>query len=151
MTLLDIERSLKVTDIGASHIQNCKKLNSLDIFRTNISIEGKAELLKKLENLEELPRGDFLCEAVEQIFETDPDFVERLIFKLESINPFNSYFRKRLKIRGFWASEEYFFHSSDQMELVAKLCPEIEKMLFMFNIQEAVFRDLLAFNNLKVK
>ena len=92
MTLLDIERSLKVTDIGASHIQNCKKLKSLDIFRTNISIEGKAELLKKLENLEELPRGDFLCEAVEQIFETDPDFVERSIFKLESINPLSIQF-----------------------------------------------------------
>jgi len=133
LTLLDIERSLKVTDIGASHIQKCRKLKSLDIFRTNISLEGRAELLVNLDNLEDLPRGDFLCEAVEHIFETNPDFVKR----------------KKLKLKGFWASEEYFFHSSDQIDLVARLCPKIEKMLFMFNNQEAVFRDIVAFNNLK--
>ena len=87
LTLLDIERSLKVTDIGASHIQKCRKLKSLDIFRTNISIEGRAELLVNLDNLEDLPRGDFLCEAVEHIFETNPDFVKRFI-KFEMIDQF---------------------------------------------------------------
>ena len=34
--------------------------------------------------------------------------------------------------RNFWASEIYFFHSLDQMRLVAEMCPKIAKMLFMF-------------------
>ena len=56
----------------------------------------------------------------------------------------------KLKIKGFWASEDYFFHWSDQLELVARVCPDIQKMLFMFRNDEALFRDIVAFNNLKV-
>ena len=37
-----------------------------------------------------------------------------------------------LKIQEFWASEEYFFHSEEQMDLVSKYCPDIKQMLFMF-------------------
>jgi hypothetical protein len=37
-----------------------------------------------------------------------------------------------LTSRNFWASEIYFFHSLDQMRLVAEMCPKIAKMLFMF-------------------
>ena len=132
MKLLDIERSRKVTDLGAEYILKCSKLKSLAIFNTAITSEGKAKLIIGLVNLEELPRGDFLCEAVEYIHDINPQF------------------NSKLKIKGFWASEEYFFHSTDQLELVARLCPDIEKMLFMFNNQEAMFRDLIAFNNLKV-
>ena len=132
LKLLDIERSRKVTDLGAEYILQCSKLKSLAIFNTAITSEGKAKLIIGLVNLEELPRGDFLCEAVEYIHEINPQF------------------NSKLKIKGFWASEEYFFHSTDQLELVARLCPDIEKMLFMFNNQEAMFRDLIAFNNLKV-
>ena len=49
-----------------------------------------------------------------------------------------------MKIRNFWASEVYFFHSSDQMELAAEMCPDIEEMLFMFQSQHTCSLDLLA-------
>ena len=55
-----------------------------------------------------------------------------------------------MKIKGFWASEEYFFHSSEQLAVVGQICPDIETMLFMFNNNEAVFSDLTCFNKLKV-
>ena len=55
-----------------------------------------------------------------------------------------------MKIKGFWASEEYFFHSSEQLAVVGQVCPDIETMLFMFNNNEAVFSDLTCFNKLKV-
>ena len=55
-----------------------------------------------------------------------------------------------MKIKGFWASEEYFFHSSDQLAVVGQVCPDIETMLFMFNNTEAVFSDLTYFTKLKV-
>ena len=35
-----------------------------------------------------------------------------------------------------------------QLELVARVCPKIEKMLFMFSNTEARLRDLIAFNRL---
>ena len=36
------------------------------------------------------------------------------------------------QVQEFWASEEYFFHTEEQMGLVSKYCPEIKQMLFMF-------------------
>ena len=61
-----------------------------------------------------------------------------------------SLFSLNLGIRGFWASEEYYFHSSDQLLLVAKTCPKIETMLFMFKNEEASFQDITAFLCLQV-
>ena len=56
----------------------------------------------------------------------------------------------QLGIRGFWASEEYYFHSSEQLLLVARVCPRVETMLFMFKNEEARFQDLTAFSCLQV-
>lgn len=36
------------------------------------------------------------------------------------------------QVQEFWASEEYFFHTEEQMGLVSKYCPDIKQMLFMF-------------------
>ena len=36
------------------------------------------------------------------------------------------------QVQEFWASEEYFFHTEEQMALVSKYCPDIKQMLFMF-------------------
>ena len=62
-----------------------------------------------------------------------------------------SFFSNKLKLKGFWASEEYFFHSSDQMTVVGRTCPDIETMLFMFNNHESRFSDLTCFSRLKVR
>ena len=37
-------------------------------------------------------------------------------------------------IRNFWASEIYYFHSTEQMKMVAAMCPFIEEVLFMFEV-----------------
>ena len=75
--LLDIERSTKVDDDGLEFILRLEQLRSLDIFHTSLSVESKAEILKTLRKLELLPRGDFLCEALDHLEETDPGFVSR--------------------------------------------------------------------------
>ena len=56
-----------------------------------------------------------------------------------------------MKIKGFWASEEYFFHSSDQLAVLGKVCPDIQTMLFMFNNHEARFSDITCFSALQVR
>ena len=134
LTLLDVERSRKVTDDSVIYILKFTKLKSLGIFHTSLTNVGKADIIFGLNDLEELPRGDFLCDALEDVNESKPSIVART----------------RLKIKGFWASEDYYFHNTEQLDLVAMVCPEIERMLFMFNNQEALFRDIVTFNNLRV-
>ena len=41
----------------------------------------------------------------------------------------------RFGIKNFWASEVYFFHTTEQMQLVSEMCPDIEEMLFMYENQ----------------
>ena len=77
LLLLDIERSTKVDDNGLRFILRFEQLRSLDIFHTSLSVENKAEILKTLRKLELLPRGDFLCEALDHLQETEPSFVSR--------------------------------------------------------------------------
>jgi hypothetical protein len=82
-----------------------------------------------MQNLENLPRGDFLCEALEwvaweEMYEKKP--------------------YPKLKLRNFWASEVYFFHSTDQMKLVSEMCPDIEDMLFMYQDRYTCRLDVLT-------
>ena len=78
LLLLDIERSAKVDDGGLDFLLRFEQLRSLGIFHTSLSVESKAEILKRLRELELLPRGDFLCEALDHLQETDQHFVSRL-------------------------------------------------------------------------
>jgi len=133
LRLLDVERSRQVTDDCVDYILTFSKLVSLAIFNTGLTEKGQVELLEGLPLLTELPRGDFLCDALEWLDETDPERCSRL----------------RLGISEFWASEDYFFHHSEQLHLVSTVCPNIRKMLFMFRNTEAAFRDLLAFTCLQ--
>ena len=77
LLLLDIERCSKVDDEALEFILRFDQLRSLDIFHTSLSVEGKAEILKTLRALEFLPRGDFLCEALDHLQESEPDFISR--------------------------------------------------------------------------
>jgi len=122
-----------VNDESVASILALSQLVSLAIFNTGLTERGQVTLLEGLPLLEELPRGDFLCDALEWLEETDPERCSRL----------------RLGICEFWASEDYFFHHSEQLQLVSTVCPNIRKMLFMFRNTEAAFRDLLAFGCLQ--
>jgi len=51
------------------------------------------------------------------------------------------------KIRNFWSSETYFFHTSEQMSLVEEMCPQITTMLFMF--QDRYTCPLTVLSNFK--
>ena len=74
---LDLERSQKVTDFAVDHILLFINLVTLSIFNTGISNMGQAKLLRGLRMLERLPRGDFLCEALEYLEEEEPEVVEK--------------------------------------------------------------------------
>ena len=68
---------MKVDDQSVEHILCFINLVALGIFKTNISTMGQAELLKGLQKLEVLPRGDFLCDALEYIEEEEPEVAEK--------------------------------------------------------------------------
>ena len=122
---LDIEYSAQVKDASAEYILRLTELEEVGMFRTGMNIAAKAEILVGLKNLQHLRRGDYLCEVL--------DYLEENHYALSL----------RLKIKDFWASEDYYFHSDRQMELVGRCCPEITKMTFMFNSQ--VIKTFLTF------
>ena len=74
-----------------------------------------ARVLTGLKELRHLQRGDFLAEVVEHM---DLNF--------DSL---------KLNIEEFWASEDYYFHTREQMLAVAKWCPKISKAMFMFEAE----------------
>ena len=70
--------------------------------------------------MKHLDRGDFLAEVIEYLHGEN---MEKLVKDVNLM---------KLKVQEFWASEEYFFHTEEQMDLVSKYCPDIKKMLFYF-------------------
>lgn len=77
--------------------------------------ESLARLIMGLPELTSLPRGDFLCDALGWI-----DYLEEMedpVFKLKE----------------FFPSQSYFFHEAWQLELAARMCPLISRMLFIFH------------------
>lgn len=125
---LDIEHSLLVNDECLPLILKFSKLYSLAMSKTKLSTESQAEIIKHLSNICVLPRGDFLCDALEIIDWETPN-------------------HPPLKICNFWASEIYYFHSTEQMILTSKRCPEIQEMLFMF--QDRYTCDIECLANFK--
>ena len=126
--ILDIEHSLMVTDESVSNITKMRNILELNIFACGLSAEGQANLLLGLPQLSNLKRGDFLCDALEWIDWLTEENVQ-------------------LGIREFFSSESYHFHTIDQMMLVAKLCPMIIKMRFMFSKEH--FISFLPLKNFK--
>lgn len=86
-------------------------------------------LLKKLKQLLVLVRGDFLCDALEVLSHECHDLHEDY---------------PKLRLREFWSSEQYFFHDSEQMNLVLHMCPEIRKMMFQFSEDHLESFSILA-------
>lgn len=90
-----------------------------------------------LPQLRHLERGDFLADAIE-LLEEQHQQKKMKGMKIPSI-----------KVQEFWASEEYFFHSEEQMALVSKYCPDIKQMLFMFQKPDCQLSVLASFPNLE--
>jgi len=113
---LDVEHSRNLAESSVPIILQFNNLEELAIAKTNLSPTDCAHILQGLPNIRSLPRGEFLCEALHHWSAT-----------AKSEKPL-----RQLKVRNFWASEYYFFHSTSQMRLVSELCPDIEEMLFMY-------------------
>ena len=129
LRMLDIEHSLMVTDESVQNITKLRNIVELNIFSCGLSTEGQAKVLLGLPQLSNLKRGDFLCDALDWIdWLTDEENIQ-------------------LGIKEFFSSESYHFHTIDQMMLVAKLCPMIFKMRFMFNKEH--FISFLHLKNFK--
>ena len=94
-------------------VTRCKRLEQVHITGTNISDEGRARVIMGLPRLKHLVRADFLADALGWV-----DYLE------EMEDPV-------FDIRDFLPSTSYFFHESWQMELVCRMCPNIEKMMFI--------------------
>ena len=132
----------KVTDASLPSLCSMVHLVQLHIFSCGLTGEGqvmrmiqpnliwqptKARLLLSLPKLSCLPRGDFLCEAVDWVewLESDEGTKEVEV---------------QLGVQEFHYSEEYHFHTvtqvkaiktantSCQVEQVARICPKISKV-----------------------
>ena len=124
---LDVERSQQVKEQKCvDYLLRFKNLVELNIFKTGFEDSEICQIIVALKELRHIPRGDFLCEVLEYLEE---EVTLDIQFKFEE----------------FWASEEYFFHSEEQMMLVAKYCPQIHTALFMF--RDDCCRNLLILNN----
>ena len=126
---LDVEHSVLIKDVCIPNMSKFQNLEELGIAKTRLTAEGQATLIMTLKNLTNLPRGDFLCEALdwvawEEMYEHKPYPI--------------------LKLQNFWASEVYFFHTTDQMKLVSEMCPDIEEMLFMYQDSYTCKLDVLS-------
>lgn len=125
---LIIENCVKITNDAVNYILKLNNLRVLGITGTHLSSSAIARLLFGLENLVSLPKGDFLCEAVESLV------TEGLVVDSMSLCPSLPAGRlPELKIRDFLASEEYYFHSTRQMQWVHRICPFISKMRFFYD------------------
>ena len=124
---LDIERSGHVGDSAVDSLLKLTKLEDLNLFKTGLSVQGLSRVMLGLrKSLRHLRRGDFLCDALDHLDDTTNDELEQHL---------------TFKIKEFWASEEYYFHSQEQMTRLAKRCPEIQKMLFMFQVMRLVLKN----------
>ena len=102
-------------------------------------------MLLGLPYLKHLDRGDFLADAIEHLEEFENTMGYKIGEKIPSKVPSVT----SLKVQEFWASEEYFFHSEEQMALVSKYCPDIRTMLFMFDKTVCQLDVLASFPNLE--
>ena len=126
LRILDVEQSHMVTDDSVRDIVICKKIIQLHIFHTGISRFGQARILIGLPELRCLVRGDFLCEALELVRNSED-------------------FWTTLMLEEFWSSEDYFFHDVYQMKVVSEMCPLIRKITFQFNLE--VISDYMVLSN----
>ena len=81
---------------------------------SGLTTAEQCQILVRLKELIHLRRGDFLCEVLEYL-----DF-----------RP--NYQNIKLKLQDFWPSEDYYFHTENQMKLVKKYCPNIKNVYLMY-------------------
>ena len=107
---------MKICLIDISHNFNRYVTYVFFILYTHLGLTtfGIADIISKLKQLRILVRGDFLCDVLD-LLESEKRLPENLM------------------LEEFWSSEEYFFHDTNQINLVAKCCPKLRKMLFHFS------------------
>ena len=81
---------------------------------SGLTTSEQCQILVRLKELIHLRRGDFLCEV------------------LEYLDSHTNYQNIKLNLQEFWPSEDYYFHTENQMKLVKKYCPHIKKVYFMY-------------------
>ena len=81
---------------------------------SGLSTAEQCQILLRLKELIHLRRGDFLCEV------------------LEYLESQTNYRNVKLKLKEFWPSEDYYFHTDYQLNLIKKYCPYIENAYFMY-------------------
>ena len=104
------------------YISCFRRLTDLNVFQnfssssriSGLSTAEQCQILLRLKELIHLRRGDFLCEV------------------LEYLESQTNYRNVKLKLKEFWPSEDYYFHTDYQLNLIKKYCPYIENAYFMY-------------------
>ena len=113
---------LRLGKACVDYISCFRRLTDLNVFQNfssssrinGLSTAEQCQILLRLKELIHLRRGDFLCEVLEY---------------LESQTNYRSV---KLKLKEFWPSEDYYFHTDYQLNLIKKYCPYIENAYFMY-------------------
>ena len=135
LKMIDIEMSRQVTDHSIEDMIMFQKLIELNIFSCGFTNEGQSKLLSNLPNLVHLKRGDFLCEALDWLDWSQNNDDKQI---------------QKLSLKEFYYSEDYHFHTPDQMMLVSKWCPLINCVRFMFSKEHFIsYQYLNVFNNIQ--
>eukprot|EP00092_Neocalanus_flemingeri_P011127 GFUD01011983.1.p1 GENE.GFUD01011983.1~~GFUD01011983.1.p1 ORF type:complete len:587 (+),score=118.39 GFUD01011983.1:23-1783(+) len=144
LKVLDMEQSVLIKDDCIPKLIQFENLHELGIAKTKLTTEGQATVIMNLKNLHHLPRGDFICDALEWVAWDEMYEDNQYRNRIETVT------KPKLKLQNFWASEVYFFHTTDQMKLVSEMCPDIEDMLFMYQDRYTCELAVLAnFHKLK--
>ena len=99
---LDITASRSVTDRSVNVLLNCKELRELHLYRTSVSVEGYAVLLKGLPKLEDLGRCDEFGYILEHLHSTE-----------NNVGPFG--------LRIFQSRDVTTYH----LNLLIEMCPSV--------------------------
>ena len=117
-----INAFLRLGKACVDYISCFRRLSDLNVFQNfssssrinGLSTAEQCQILLRLKELIHLRRGDFLCEV------------------LEYLESQTNYRNVKLKLKEFWPSEDYYFHTDYQLNLIKKYCPFIENAYFMY-------------------
>jgi len=135
--MLEIDHCDQITDQAATKLVKLNNLELLSIGGTNMGTAALAELVFGLRKLKHLINADFLCDVLEYVQNDNDDIWEK-----GQPPPL-------LNVQEFYNSEVDYFHTTQQMILVNRICPDIRKIRFFYDGEETCELSVLdIFENL---
>jgi hypothetical protein len=133
LRMLDIQHSGQVTDASVPVLLTLRKLESLAMAKTGLTQGGMSMVVTKLQPvLTSLPACGFLTDLLDWLLAEDSGEGGGWRGKVKR---WEERQKLQLGIRQFCWDDSYYFHTTEQMEGVGKMCPDIVELHFMYENQ----------------